>query len=68
MVFSFILCHGLSFTDNFPFPLRTLPDPKAQKPSTQAKLCDRQILRSLAGCGKMALHSAASRPPIAVEA
>src|SRR5216684_7089574 len=52
MMLRFVLIHGFSFTCNFPFQLRTLPNPKAQRPSTQAEFCDRQIPHSPAGCSK----------------
>src|SRR6266852_3006632 len=52
MALRFVLIHGFSFTCNFPFQLRTLPNPKAQRPSTQAEFCDRQIPHSHAGCSK----------------
>src|SRR6266481_3583390 len=43
---------AFSFTCNFSFQLRTILHPRAQRPLTQAELCDRQIPHPLAGCGK----------------
>src|SRR5713101_5068429 len=48
MMLRFVLIHGFSFTCNFPFQLRTLPNPRAQRPSTQTELCNRQIPYPLA--------------------
>src|SRR5260370_2493662 len=52
MVLRLVSIHDFSFTCNFSFLLRTLPNPKAQRPSTQAELCDRQIPHSFSGRSK----------------
>src|SRR6266404_6371796 len=52
MVLRFFVIHSFPFTRNFPFQFRTRPHPKAHRPSTQAKLGDRQISHPLAGRGK----------------